>query len=884
MDTRRLVCPQLIARDRELQMLVDARRGAAQGHGALVAVEGDAGIGKTRLVRAFRDTLRNGRAFVGTARCREFGNAPYGPVRDALRAAGASADLSSARDRTEQLDALCASLLQLARERLVVLIVEDVHWADGGSLQALTHALPMLASTRALIVVTARTGEPALSSRLRPYIARFAREAAFRRVVLQPLVARDTRRLVLSAAGDGAIDRATLERVVEHAEGNPFFAEELLRDALEADAAGAARVLPATVRGVVEERAQRLDETSRRLVELASVIGRRFDATLLARIAGMDGAAVLRSLRHARDLGLIVETESSGDGFTFRHALTRETIHEGLLSAESRAIHARIVRVLEAEDASSVHDLGYHAWAARIPDACLRYNEAAGDAAVAVHAHAEAVRAFERALVGAADDAAAARLCAKAAESCARDGDARRAAELYEAAAQASERSDGIAAAIEYYELMSREARIGGDNARAMDILQRTLRLARAHDARLHARVALSLAFLYLDRGDVAAADVVLAAADSVRALPGYHNARAYAAIVRGDVAGLREAAARYVDVARAVGPDLVTRARFNHGFGLAVLGCDDEALDVLDTLLPELEAQRLRSGRVLTLANLALVHARGGRIADAEGAVERALAVPEPATTGPIALAAAALTVACAGGDARFVARAVSQPMIEAACASGINSTVGRFAGPYATWLDRNGDADGAASVLRRAMSSIGAPFAAGETLLAAMTLGDGATRRRAESFLPAIDAMARLPIYAATALHVRALAARRDGSGPCRALALAAAERYRELRWPSHEAACRALAGGVERARSARDAQRLSVREFEIAELISRGTSNALLAQTFAVNRRTIEKHLTSIYGKLGVRNRSELAAVVARGEALTERDLSSRPRSSS
>ncbi len=369
----------------------------------------------------------------------------------------------------------------------------------------------------------------------------------------------------------------------------------------------------------------------------------------------------------------------------------------------------------------------------------------------------------------------------------------------------------------------------------------------------------------------------MLAHAAAVGELPGYHNARTYAAIVRGDVQALRDGAARYARAAEAVGADLVLSARFNEGFGLAVLGHDDEARAEFETLLPELEARRLNSGRVLTLANLALIHARAGRAREAEDAVDRALAVPEPATTGPIALAAAALTVACAGGDPRFVERAVSQPLIELAFASGINSTLGRFAGPYATWLNRNGDDETAAAVLRRAMTAISAPFAATDTLLAAMTLGDGATRRRAESFLPAIDAMAHVPIYAVTALHMRALAARRDGSGTHGALALAAADRYRALRWPLLESSCRAVAGERERARRGRDAMRLSDRELEIAELIARGTSNALLAQKFSVNRRTIEKHLTSIYGKLGVRNRSELAAFVARGDGLTGADRS-------
>src|SRR5581483_989668 len=194
-----------------------------------------------------------------------------------------------------------------------------------------------------------------------------------------------------------------------------------------------------------------------------------------------------------------------------------------------------------------------------------------------------------------------------------------------------------------------------------------------------------------------------------------------------------------------------------------------------------------------------------------------------------------------------------------------------------------------GARAVLRRAMELLAAPFAATGTILAAVGMGDPWTRRRALDFLPALDAMSHVPLYAASAAHARALASRIAGDPDARTHARAAADRYAALGWPLLEAEALELAGeraaAAERyaaAGAAGDARRLrpartgapaalSARERQIAEMIVRGTPNALLAEQFAVNRRTIEKHLTSIYEKLGVRNRSELAALVARSQLL-------------
>ncbi|HEX3549410.1 MAG TPA: AAA family ATPase [Candidatus Elarobacter sp.] len=880
MTARANVCPQLIAREDELRTLAALRRAAAQGHGSLALIEGEAGIGKTRLVAAFRENVA-GRAAVGIARCREFGNVPYGPVHDSLRHAGARLPAAAGRDRTEHLAGLVGSLLDVARGRLVVVILEDVQWADDGTLGFLAYAVPALASARALVIATYRTDEVLSESHAAPYLARVARDTACRRITVGALTAAQTRRLVtLSATGDAALRRADVDTIVERSEGNPFVAEELLTEMLARRGdEESARTLPLTIRAVVDERMRRLDEPARRLVVLASVIGRRFAAPLLADVANLPLDEVLAALRRARDARFV--DEMTGDGrFAFRHALTREAIYEGLLAAETRRLHGDILAALERSSEPRVEELGYHAWAARDGDACLRYNEAAGDAALAVHAHAEALRCFERALLGARGDAKAATLLAKAATTCARDGDSKRAAQLYESAAVASARSGAFGAAAEHYELMAREARISGDTRTAIEILERALPMAPEDDPRLRSRIAVTLTFLHVDRGDVAAARESLALCGPEDSM-GCANASAYYGIACGRIEPARRALEKSLAAADTLGADRVLTARFNAAFAHAVLGFDLDALAQLDALMPELEERRLHALQVLLAANAALVLVRLGRVDEARAHIERALAMPEPSTTGPIALASAALSLAGATGDDTLARRTVTPPIVEAAFASGINTTLGRFAGPYARRLSARGDDEAALEVLHRAMDAIASPLAATETLLAAAALGDPPTRRRALGQLPAIDAMAHLPLYAATAAHLRALDARHRGDPAAAPIARDAVRHYRELGWPLHASVCAGLAGDREpiaardreRPRDARrDGSRalpLSAREREIAVLIARGTSNVALAERFAVNRRTIEKHLTSIYGKLGVRNRSQLAAFVVRSE---------------
>ncbi|MBV8118130.1 MAG: AAA family ATPase [Candidatus Eremiobacteraeota bacterium] len=885
MLTRALVSPTLVGRDEQLAELVELRLAAARGHGTLVLISGDAGIGKTRLLQAFRKTLRGGRAALGIGLCREFGNQPYGPVRDALQTLEVDADSQPASSREEQLECYSRRLVQACRRRHVVMLIEDIHWADDGTLLFLHYLLPALASLRLLVVATYRTDEASRVAQLEPHVARLIRSRSTGQIALSPLAPDEMRRLVKLAAGaKRRLPPPAIEEIVERSDGNPLFAEELLKNTLE----NSAKTLPFSVRATVLERVAGLDEQSRAVLSLASVLGRRFDANFLADLAGMDVGELLPIVRRLRNLQLIDELDADSLNYTFRHALTREAIYGELLTAEVRALHGRIVRILEDRNCADLSDLGYHAWAANDATRGLHYNERAGDEAHAVHAYGVAAIAFTRAVEFARDPHERGRLFAKAAHSSQNDGKSVQAADFYGCAIEALRQAGETAGLPEIYREMSAQARIGGDTERAIEILTHARETVDDDASPESATLGLGLAYLLLDRGEVREAYALIEQCSAAAGTLDYYKVTPYAALVAGDVEAWRTASARLVAASQPLGAEQTANARFNIAFGNAIFGFDAAATREFESLLSEVHRLRLSSLEVLASANLALIYARAGRFVEARRLLESAGAIPEPSTTGPIALAAAALTVGYGLWDESLVGNLCSDDVLEIAFRSRINSTLGRIAGPYARWLHARGEIARAQSVLASAMNALPAACGATESFLAAAELGDAATQAAAFERIALLDSMPQAPVYIATAAHLRALQAHATGCiQATHAFARDALAHYRTLGWPLHQAHCRELLGEPKRAVSsyrrlqARGPMRafeprdngvqkaavLSVRERQVASLVANGTVNKQIAELLAINQRTVEKYLTSIYGKLGLRNRSELAAFIAR-----------------
>lgn len=875
-----VVCPLLIGRTNELQELVARRLAASKGHGSLVLVSGESGIGKSRLVSALREELVGRRVHVGVGYARESGGAPYAPIVEAARMAGLSLEIPAAASQGEQVAALAAYIAGAARRRNSVLILEDLHCADAATFDLISYMLPSLPSLPLLVVATYRTDVP-FDAHTSASLGRLERHCASS-IALEPLSEIEMRRLLRVTIGDGYhLGPEEIGEIVRRAEGNPFFAEELLKSAVVRGWRDRRSSLPLTIRASVEERLSELDEETLRIAQHAALFSRTIVSPLLAQLCEATGVDVSSALRRMRDLRLVDEIAGDPDAFCFRHALLRDVVHESMLAQEAIALHARLLQLLETRPGSSVYDLAYHASASGDADRCVFYNERAGDEAAAVHAYLDASACYERAIREAQTQTTRLRLLCKRAEVCARVGKATPAADLYAQAADAAARTGDEMRALELRGLCAVQARLAGDNERAVAILSRAIDATPDTARHLRATLSLDLAFCKADVADIAAATALIERSAHAAAPCAYWRAATYAAAVRGDVDAVRAHAAQEIAHSRPLGRVETLRVRFNLAFNLCALGYDRDALSVFDAILPDLRELHLWSREMLSCANAAFIHLRRGNFATARELIARGIALPELSTTGPIALAAAALTLANVSGDAAAIAGALSQEVVDAAFHSGIDSTLGRFAGPYARWLYSQHRYEECRATLARAVQLLHGVFGSTETLLAAVELGDEPTMQRALALAAQAQNVQHVPLYAATLAHVRALAAARGESEDAGARAAEAERWYEMLGWPMHAARCAELRG-ERKARSTyrrlratgerRRAIDLSPREMEVARMIASGAPNKLIADRCNVSLRTVEKHLTSIYAKLGLRNRAELVALVAayRGDA--------------
>ena len=438
-------CKELVGRARELAHLTARARGDGARRSALVVVRGEAGVGKSRLVAEFVAAVAREQVRTVVTGVREYANAPYAAIVEALDSLGADARLgrqsehgaavpeaeADGDEKSRRFASVAATFAQLARAEPVGLLVvlEDLHWADGGTVELLRFLAHRLADEPVTFVATYRIDDgDAEAERVRVLVLGALERAAEDTIVLEPLGDGEIDQLLRAALAD--VDRtlpaAALERIRELAEGRPLFAEELLRGALErSDRDGVAVMVPASIRVTVRERFASLPERDRDVLLQAAVLGRRFSAHFVARLTGVAPVAVFAALRRARDLQLVVEEhdDDRGDCFAFRHAVTREAVYAELLRAEARTLHAHVAEALANEEPLDVTAIAEHAWRARDVEHAIGWNERAGDDAVALFAYADAARHYVRACDVATDREQRALLAEKAAESLYATGD-----------------------------------------------------------------------------------------------------------------------------------------------------------------------------------------------------------------------------------------------------------------------------------------------------------------------------------------------------------------------------------------------------------------------------------------------------------------------------
>jgi DNA-binding CsgD family transcriptional regulator/type II secretory pathway predicted ATPase ExeA len=365
---------RLLERGDELGLLLGLVEDAVRERGCLVLVGGEAGIGKTSLVRALRAELPEGVAFVAGA-CEPLSvPVPLGALHDLVEAAGGGERAALASD----------DRLKLAREVLAALsarapavgLVEDAHWADPLTLDLLRLLARRVEDTGVVIVVTYRDDEVAANPALGLMLGDLVSAPTVRRIALRPL----SRDAVEELAAGSGFDADGLLRATG---GNPFLVVETI-------AAGG--LMPASVRDAALARVGRLSHVAARVVDAAAVIGQRFEPALLRAVVGECTEAVEEALAR----GVLV---ADGATLGFRHELIREALELSISPPRRSALHARVFSALaEHPVGAATARLAHHAELGGLSDEAARYAKRAAEEAERVGAVRETYLQAERAL------------------------------------------------------------------------------------------------------------------------------------------------------------------------------------------------------------------------------------------------------------------------------------------------------------------------------------------------------------------------------------------------------------------------------------------------------------------------------------------------------
>ncbi|MET0480428.1 MAG: AAA family ATPase [Mycetocola sp.] len=411
--------PSMIGRESELAQLRAALDDTLNGRPRGVVVSGEAGIGKTRLLEEFVAQAST-EAIVLTGQCVDLGTvgAPYAPIKGVLRglveqigadavldAGGPGRDALTALlpelgqtpfDRTEsgsnRLHETVAVLLETVSQRSpVVVVIEDLHWADDATLNLLRFLLRALTRGRLLVILSFRTEDVPRGHPLRGLISELERSRSVSRIDIPRLDRTDVRQQVQEILGTIPDDEA-FDNLFARSEGIPFFVEELVGfdETCEGD-------LPWTLRELLLARYERLSDETQHFLRMLSAGGVRVDHDLLVQVYSGDADILDRAAREAVFANILM---ADSRGYAFRHALVREAIHSELLPGERSRFHTRYAEALEAApgDRRLAVEISYHWLAAHDALRAFGASLSAMSEARATYAYGTAAQMGERAL------------------------------------------------------------------------------------------------------------------------------------------------------------------------------------------------------------------------------------------------------------------------------------------------------------------------------------------------------------------------------------------------------------------------------------------------------------------------------------------------------
>jgi DNA-binding SARP family transcriptional activator len=417
-----------------------------------VAVTGAPGIGKTRLAACFGREVHGAGGTVLYGRCDEDPLTSYQPFVEALDHYAGARDVqrelphearelrrlpglrrrlpsgngsdqpATDEDRYALFEAIVAVFQRAAEARPLLLVIDDVHWADAPTFRLLLHIARSLKSSRCMLLMTSRdagtprsaSGPGGAAESLESRLASLRREAEVERVCLEGLDEHATAELILARRGSAPSDLFARE-LSGQTGGNPFFIEEALRSLVEREELGgdpepdlSGLGVPKGVEEVITRRLDRLGAPASKVLARASVIGPEFTLSVLAAISDLSPDAVLDEIERLIDDGLLVEVPGKRDHFSFSHALVRKTQYQRLIASRRARIHAQIALELERREESAMGaeraspaELAHHFYEARPAvdsERAAHYSIRAAQYARRSGAYEEAVGHYRRAL------------------------------------------------------------------------------------------------------------------------------------------------------------------------------------------------------------------------------------------------------------------------------------------------------------------------------------------------------------------------------------------------------------------------------------------------------------------------------------------------------
>lgn len=451
----RIARGRLIGRDKELAEAIAHWKRAMAGEGHVLLISGEPGIGKTRLARELAAQVQVSGATLLAGECYVEGGPPYAPTAQALRES-----MNDPRNPIEQLglpEPILVDLLRMALDprarapdghvapsdaqaeqlRLfesvvswcaalaarapVMLLVDDVHWADAGTLALLRHLARRARKLPVLIVLTYREIELDETRPLSEVLHALNRERLAGRIKLARLSEAQTRDLLQAMLAEDVTPQLA-ESIYRETEGNPFFIEEVVKVLIEEQklyrdgsrwccTALDEVEIPQSVRVTIQARVGRLPEPAQDVLRLAAFLGREFDFDTLKQASGADEESLISALETAQHAQLISEVRAMAKGrvaassrFAFAHALIPSTLRESVSGLRRQRLHRRAAAAIEALRPDDFETLAYQFASAGDEERAWTYYRRAGDRARSLYANEDALRFYTEALALMPDD------------------------------------------------------------------------------------------------------------------------------------------------------------------------------------------------------------------------------------------------------------------------------------------------------------------------------------------------------------------------------------------------------------------------------------------------------------------------------------------------